>query len=84
MSAGPRSDAVAEPFPWDAVLHVGLGLLRLSPRDFWRMSPREFAAAAGALHPTAAGAPGRLVRRDLEKLIERFPDGDGHGWHRQD
>jgi uncharacterized phage protein (TIGR02216 family) len=52
------------------VIHVGLGLLRLSPRDFWAMTPVEFAAAAGlsrggALPPT---------RADLSRLMREFPD----------
>ncbi|WP_349017674.1 phage tail assembly chaperone [Rhizobium sp. 32-5/1] len=29
-------------FPWADVLHLGLCLLRLSPTNFWAMTPREF------------------------------------------
>ncbi len=49
---------------------IGLGLLRLSPRDFWAMTPRELAAAA-ALAGQASDAPGR---DDLAALAARFPD----------
>lgn len=54
---------------------AGLGLLRLSPRDFWSMTPRELAAALGAMSPEAA------PRRDeLEAMMRAFPDRmDGHG-----
>ena len=59
------------PFPWDAAMRFGLGVLRLSPRDFWRMSPRELAAAWGAV----MGDRGSLARNELDGLMERFPDG---------
>lgn len=52
-------------------MHVGLGLLRLGPEAFWRMTPREFAAACGS------GPAGRSVlsRAGFEALVERYPDG---------
>ena len=46
-----------EPFPWDAAMAAGLGTLRLAPRDFWSMTPRELdAALRGALGLVAASA----------------------------
>lgn len=48
----------------------GLGRLRLSPADFWTMTPRELMAAFAAVAP-APSAPGRGV---LGELMERFPD----------
>lgn len=59
------------PFPWTEAMRFGLGVLRLPPRDFWAMSPRELAAAWGAVMGERAGP---LDRRDLETLMERFPD----------
>jgi uncharacterized phage protein (TIGR02216 family) len=59
------------PFPWEAAMRFGLGVLRLPPRDFWAMSPRELAAAWGAV----AGGTVAPSRKDLETLMERFPDG---------
>lgn len=52
---------------------AGLGLLRLPPRDFWAMTPRELAAALKAVlgDPQAAMPPSRA---DLESLLRRFPD----------
>ncbi|MDI6834591.1 MAG: phage tail assembly chaperone [Rhizobiaceae bacterium] len=58
-------------FPWRAAMHAGLGLLRLDPDDFWRLSPREFAAITGAFAPAAP----RLARAGLEALMLAFPDG---------
>lgn len=50
---------------------AGLGAMRLSPRDFWAMTPRELAAALGLGSATRI-APGRA---DLAALMRRFPDG---------
>jgi uncharacterized phage protein (TIGR02216 family) len=48
----------------------GFGVLRLSSRDFWRLTPRELASAVRALH----GEPAPLTRDALHDLIARFPD----------
>ena len=58
-------------FPWNEAMRFGLGVLRLPPEAFWRMSPRELAAAWGAV----LGERGALDRQGLEGLMERFPDG---------
>ena len=49
----------------------GFGVLRLPPEQFWRMSPRELAAAWGAIMGERTGP---LDRGGLETLMERFPD----------
>lgn len=52
---------------------VGLGVLRLAPDAFWRLTPRELAAAiAGASGGTGRAAP--LGRADLTALMRAFPD----------
>ncbi|WP_323014411.1 rcc01693 family protein [Devosia sp.] len=61
-----------KPFPWNAAMRFGLGVLRLPPRDFWAMTPRELASAWSALVGERAGPMGR---RELDELMERFPDG---------
>ena len=49
----------------------GLGVLHLSPDAFWRMTPRELAAAIEAvLGPHQAG----LDREAFAALRARFPD----------
>lgn len=59
------------PFPWATVMTVGLGLLRLSPKDFWAMSPREFERAAASVLPQAGPA---MRRGELGALMKAFPD----------
>lgn len=61
-----------KPFPWASAMQFGLGVLRLPPEAFWKMSPRELAAAWGAVLGDRAGP---LDRPGLEALMERFPDG---------
>lgn len=50
---------------------IGLGLLRLSPRDFWSMTPREFEFSARALFGAREEAPDRAA---IDDLMNRFPD----------
>ncbi|GLQ10273.1 hypothetical protein GCM10007913_22050 [Devosia yakushimensis] len=60
------------PFPWEAAMRFGLGVLRLAPRDFWAMTPRELASAWGAVMGDRAGP---LGRQELGAMMEKFPDG---------
>lgn len=60
-----------KPFPWPLALAVGLGVLRLPPEQFWRMTPRELAAALRGLYGEEA-AP--LDRAAFDALRARFPD----------
>lgn len=52
---------------------AGLGLLRLDPRSFWAMTPKELAAAFRGLLGTSAGDM-PLDRPGLAALMQRFPD----------
>jgi len=58
------------PFPWAQAIGFGLGVLRLSPEQFWRMTPRELACAIEAV--TGRRAP--LDRAGFAALMKRFPD----------
>ncbi|MGD9670003.1 MAG: phage tail assembly chaperone [Hyphomicrobiaceae bacterium] len=55
---------------------AGLGLLRLEPKAFWAMTPRELEAALSGLFglPSCEGPP---TRGDLAGLMLKFPDGSG-------
>jgi uncharacterized phage protein (TIGR02216 family) len=59
------------PFPWEAAMALGLGLLRLSPKDFWQMTPRELERALSGLSPGKSPPPRRA---DLAALMRAFPD----------
>ncbi|MBK1625374.1 rcc01693 family protein [Afifella marina] len=61
----------AKPFPWQEAITFGLAVLRLSPRDFWAMTPREFSACRTAL--CGAGKT-PLTAGELARLMARFPD----------
>ena len=56
-----------ERFPWERLMHLGLGVLRLSPKEFWAATPREIAAAFVAPAPP----PPRV---SFEELMKRYPD----------
>ena len=58
------------PFPWKQAIGFGFGVLRLSPEQFWRMTPRELAYAIEAV--TGRNAP--LDRSALTNLMKRYPD----------
>jgi uncharacterized phage protein (TIGR02216 family) len=65
-------------FPWDRIMAAGFGLLRLSPKTFWSMTPRELERAMSVLAP----APGtRIGRGELAELMRIYPDTTeaGHG-----
>jgi uncharacterized phage protein (TIGR02216 family) len=59
-------------FPWDAAMRLGFGVLRLSSKEFWGLTPRELAAAFEARSGARPGAPDR---DRLKQMMERFPDG---------
>ena len=64
-------------FPWQAAMRFGFGVLRLSSRDFWGLSPRELAAAMTALSgPQVRNPP---TRGELYGLMQRYPDEVPHG-----
>ena len=58
-------------FPWRAAMSFGFGVLRLSSRDFWAMTPRELALAIEAV--TGVARP--MQRKEFSDLMTRYPDG---------
>ncbi len=71
MSDKPR------PFPWAEAMAIGLGVLRLPPRDFWAMTPVELARAISGL--TGGGSAAPMTRDGLAALMARFPDRGSYG-----
>lgn len=63
-------------FPWAEAMRLGFGVMRLSSREFWGLTPRELAAALTLNDPARAAAPDR---QRLAELMARFPDGGMHG-----
>jgi len=63
---------VLAPFPWNQAIGIGLGVLRLSPEAFWRMTPRELALAIEARMGRGGAS---LARNTLAALMRRYPDG---------
>jgi len=58
------------PFPWKQAIGIGLGVLHLSPQQFWSMTPREMERAMSVIGIGAVG-PGRA---ELDALMMAFPD----------
>jgi uncharacterized phage protein (TIGR02216 family) len=54
--------------PWEAWMAHGLGVLRLDPHAFWRLSLKEWRAVTGA---SANAAPNRA---ELIALMKEHPD----------
>ena len=59
-----------QPFPWQQAIGFGLGVLRLSPEAFWRMTLRELAYAI----ETVTGHTAPLDRDGLMQLMKSYPD----------
>ena len=56
---------------WAGLLRVGVGQLRLTPEQFWALTPAEFMMMAGIEGPHAA-----MGRARLDALLAAFPDGE--------
>ncbi len=70
---GATASSRPAPFPFSRAMAFGLGVLRLSSRDFWLLTPRELFHAAEGVYGRAA-AP--LSRTSLDELMRAFPDGE--------
>ena len=57
-------------FPWDEAMAFAFSVLRLSPAEFWALTPRELALA---MRPfvQANAAPDRA---GFDRLFSAFPD----------
>ena len=57
-------------------MEVCLGMIGMTPKDFWDCSPAELYAAIdgfAALH-TDPNSPAPLTKSELEDLMELYPD----------
>lgn len=60
-----------KPFPWEQAIGFGLGVLRLPPDHFWRMTPRELACAIAAVRGPIHEP---MDRASFDTLMQAFPD----------
>jgi uncharacterized phage protein (TIGR02216 family) len=51
-------------------MYLGLGVLRLSSKDFWQMTPKELSAALAAPQLSET----MMDRASLDTLMRLFPD----------
>ncbi len=56
-------------FDWGALMRAGIAGLRLTPAEFWALTPAELRLMLGT------GGPAPLGRARLEDLIGQYPDG---------
>jgi len=54
---------------WAGLMQTGLHQLRLTPRDFWALTPAELQIMLGA-----SGALVPMGRTQLDALLRDFPD----------
>jgi len=54
---------------WPGLMRAGLRGLRLSPAQFWALTPAELALMLGQ-----GGGPAPLRRSGLDRLMKAFPD----------
>lgn len=66
---------MSETFDWDGLFYIGLRVLRLSPVDFWSMTPREFEKALYGLSDYSKSNPSRFLNKaEFLSLQQCFPD----------
>lgn len=59
-----------EGFDWSGLMVLGLHHLRLSPKEFWALTPYELLIIAYGSDKNNM----RLGRSELDALLEQFPD----------
>ncbi len=64
----------AAKFDWPALMRAGMGGLRLTPDQFWALTPAELALMLGV-----EGGTSPLRRDALAALMDAFPDTKGSG-----
>ena len=59
---------------WPALMRAGMQGLRLTPGEFWRLTPAELRLMLGQ-----AGGQGALGRAGLDALMAAYPDNNSQG-----
>lgn len=90
MSTAVKGQSGSRPpqslLPWPELMQLGLGNLRLSPRDFWQLTPRELYAALGKITTAVEASAMPPERAVLEDLMRAHPDQPGTApeWSKRD
>ncbi len=63
-----------EPVDWAGLMRLGLGALRLSPDDFWAMTPNEFRLALEGAGIVPVGGSAPMSPGRLNELMQTYPD----------
>jgi uncharacterized phage protein (TIGR02216 family) len=58
---------MTDKFPWARLMHLGIGVLKIPPHQFWRCTLRELVSALGP--PSTP-----LQRQNLNDLMRQWPD----------
>jgi len=58
-------------FPWVKAAKIGFGLLHLSPKQFWQLTPRELVLIVNAFEDDTSQT---LDRSAFEQMASKFPD----------
>ncbi|MBO9396823.1 phage tail assembly chaperone [Shimia sp. R9_2] len=56
-------------FDWPALMRAGIGGLRLTPADFWALTPAELSLLLGEGRGQSA-----LTRAGFDALLRAYPD----------
>ena len=54
---------------WPALMRAGLHGLRLTPEQFWQLTPAQLRLMLGQ-----GGVTGAMDRKGLDRLLNAFPD----------
>ena len=74
-----NNDKTSKPkrfLPWQDLMRIGLGQLKLSPEEFWRTTPKELKyAIEGQLNCLIGHHDYEpLSKKTLDELMQKFPD----------
>lgn len=65
-----------ELLPWRALIRIGFGQLKLSPQQFWQLTPKELKYAIEGAIEAATGThfENQFSYENLDHLMKQFPD----------
>jgi len=61
-----------ESIPWEELMAIALGVLNLTPKTFWAMTPAEFKAIYNGRMELIFDLP--PTREQIKEFMQKFPD----------